>query len=213
MKVPSLPLFFFLLTLSAAAQVSVTVHPRTAGLTYTQTQQFTAKVSNSTNKSVRWTVDGVTGGNSTVGTISSSGLYTPPHSLGTHTVRGVSLADSTKSGTAKVIMTNYSGLYTWHNNNSRNGLNSQERVLTPSNVKSSLFGKLFSRSVDGQIYAQPLYVANLAIPNQGSHNVVFVATEHDSVYAFDADGKSTSPIWKRSFIDPANGITTAQSSV
>ncbi len=109
-------------------------------------------------------------------------------------------------------MTNYSGLYTWHNNNSRNGLNSKEVVLTTSNVRSSLFGKLFSRTVDGQIYAQPLYVANLTIPNRGPRNVVFVATEHDSVYAFDADGKSTSPIWKRSFIDSANGITTAQSS-
>src|SRR3954469_14396040 len=105
------------LTLSSAAQVSVVVHPKTVGLTFTQTQQFTATVSNTTNKSVRWTVDGITGGNSTVGTISSSGLYTPPHALGTHTVRGISLADTSKSGTAKVIMTNYSGLFTWHNNN------------------------------------------------------------------------------------------------
>ncbi len=198
--------------LSAAAQVSVSVRPRTAGLTFRQTQQFTATVTNTTNKSVRWTVDGFTGGNSTVGTVSSAGLYTPPHSLGTHTVRAISLADTSKSATAKVIMTNYSGLYTWHNNNSRNGLNSQERILNPSNVKSSLFGKLFSRTVDGQIYAQPLYVANLTIPNRGPRNVVFVATEHDSVYAFDADGKSITPIWKRSFIDTANGITTAQSS-
>src|SRR3954469_12625552 len=139
-------------SVSAAAQVSVTVHPKTAGLTFTQTQQFTATVSNTTNKSVRWTVDGVTGGNSTVGTISTSGLYTPPHSLGTHMVRATSLASTTKSATAKVIMTNYSGLYTWHNNNSRNGLNSKEVVLTTANVKSSLFGKLFSRNVVGKMY-------------------------------------------------------------
>jgi len=201
-----------ILTVTASAQISVSVRPRTAGLTYTQTQQFTKTVSGTTNTAVRWTVDGITGGNSTVGTISTSGLYTPPHSKGTHTVRAISLADTSKSATAKVIMTNYAGLYTWHNNNSRNGLNPQEVVLTTSNVKSSTFGKLFSRSVDGQIYAQPLYVANLNIPNRGPRNVVFVATEHDSVYAFDADGKSTSPIWKRSFIDTANGITTAQSS-
>ena len=203
---------FALLTIAASAQVAVSVRPRTAGLTYTQTQQFTKTVSGTTNTAVRWSVDGITGGNSTVGTISTSGLYTPPHSKGTHTVRAVSLADTSKSATAKVIMTNYAGLYTWHNNNSRNGLNPQEVVLTTSNVKSSTFGKLFSRSVDGQIYAQPLYVANLNIPNRGPRNVVFVATEHDSVYAFDADGKSTSPIWKRSFIDTANGITAAQSS-
>ena len=201
-----------LLTISASAQVTVSVRPRTAGLTFTQTQQFTKTVSGTTNTAVRWSVDGITGGNSTVGTISSAGLYTPPHSMGTHTVRATSLANTTKSATAKVIMTNYAGLYTWHNNNSRNGLDAQEVVLTTANVKSSAFGKLFARSVDGQIYAQPLYVANLNIPNRGPRNVVFVATEHDSVYAFDADGKSTSPIWKRSFIDPANGITTAQSS-
>src|SRR3954469_19817216 len=203
---------FALLTIAASAQVTVSVRPRTAGLTFTQTQQFTATVANTTNKSLRWTVDGIAGGNSTVGTVSTSGLYTPPHSKGTHTVRAISLANTSKSATAKVIMTNYSGVYTWHNNNSRNGLNPQEVVLTTSNVKSSSFGKLFSRTVDGQIYAQPLYVANLNIPNRGPRNVVFVATEHDSLYAFDADGKSTSPIWKRSFIDSANGITTAQSS-
>jgi len=207
-----IPALLIFLVAGAAAQVTVSVKPRTAGLTFTQTQQFTKTVSGTTNTSVRWTVDGITGGNGTVGTISTSGLYTPPHALGSHTVRATSLADSSKSTTAKVIMTNYSGLFTWHNNNSRNGLNPQERVLTPSNVKSSTFGKLFSRSVDGQIYAQPLYVANLTIPNRGPRNVVFVVTQHDSVYAFDADGKSTSPIWKRSFIDPANGVTTAQSS-
>jgi hypothetical protein len=207
-----IPALFVFLVAGAPAQVTVSVKPRTAGLTFTQMQQFTKTVSGTTNTSVRWTVDGITGGNSTVGTISTSGLYTPPHALGSHTVRAISLADTSKSAAGKVIMTNYSGVFTWHNNNSRNGLNPQERVLTPSNVKSSTFGKLFSRSVDGQIYAQPLYVANLTIPNRGPRNVVFVATEHDSVYAFDADGKSASPIWKRSFIDPANGITTAQSS-
>ena len=201
-----------LLITSAGAQVTVTVKPRTAGLTFTEKQQFTATVSGTTNHSVRWSVDGITGGNSTVGTISTSGIYTPVHKLGTHTIRATSLANTTKSATAKVIMTNYSGLFTWHNNNSRNGLNPQEVVLTTSNVKSSTFGKLFSRTVDGQIYAQPLYVANLNIPNRGPRNVVFVATEHDSVYAFDADGKTSTPIWKRSFIDAANGITTAQSA-
>ena len=61
--------------------------------------------------------------------------------------------------------------------------------------------------MDGQIYAQPLYVANLTIAG-AKHNVVFVATEHSSVYAFEADGRTTSPFWKRSFINPSAGITT-----
>jgi hypothetical protein len=92
--------------------------------------------------------------------------------------------------------------------NARTGVNSAETMLTPSNVNDAGFGKLASYSIDGMTFAQPLYVQNVAIPNQGTFNVVYVATEHDSVYAFDADGKATAPLWQTSFIDPAAGITT-----
>ena len=89
----------------------------------------------------------------------------------------------------------------------RSGENLNETVLTPANVNSSTFGKLFSYSVDGQIFAEPLYVPNVSIPGQGTHNVIYVATENDSVYAFDADGLSSTPLWQDSFIDPGQGIT------
>src|SRR5262249_28797863 len=74
-------------------------------------------------------------------------------------------------------------------------------------VNTSSFGKQFSDSLDGLTFASPLYVENLTIPGQGTHNVVFVATEHDSVFAFDADGKTSTPLWKDSFINPSAGIT------
>jgi len=76
---------------------------------------------------------------------------------------------------------------TWHNDNARTGQNLQEKRLTPAKVKSSTFGRLGTLSVDGKVDAQPLYVPAVPIPSQGVHNVLYVATEHDSVYAFDAD--------------------------
>jgi outer membrane protein assembly factor BamB len=80
---------------------------------------------------------------------------------------------------------------TYHNDNQRTGLNPLETILTPSNVNKSSFGKLFTFPVDGVIDAQPLYLAGVAIPNQGTHNVVYTVTENDSVYAFDADNGTT----------------------
>jgi outer membrane protein assembly factor BamB len=84
---------------------------------------------------------------------------------------------------------------TQHSDLARTGANLQEITLTPATVASGQFGLLFSLPVDGQVYAQPLYVSNLAMAD-GVHNVLYVATEHNSVYAFDADGSSASPLWQ-----------------
>src|SRR5712671_779198 len=93
---------------------------------------------------------------------------------------------------------------TWHMDNGRSGLNNNETQLTPANVNAASFGKLFSYAVDGYTYAQPLYMSNLRI-NGSSHNVVFVATEMASVYAFDADNFGDgSPLWKTSLLQPGD---------
>ena len=76
---------------------------------------------------------------------------------------------------------------TYHNDIARTGQNLQETILTTGNVKSSLFGKLFTLRVDGMIDAEPLYLSAVSIPGKGTHNVVYTVTENDSVYAFDAD--------------------------
>ena len=76
---------------------------------------------------------------------------------------------------------------TYQYNNSRTGADLQETTLTPANVNAGQFGLVSYIATDGKVDAQPLYVANLAIPNRGTHNVLFVATENDSLYAFDAD--------------------------
>ena len=102
---------------------------------------------------------------------------------------------------------NLPGAFTYHYDNMRTGQNVNETTLTPANVNVQKFGKKFSYPVDGWMHASPLYVANVMI-NGTLHNVVYAATEHDSVYAFDADGNQTTPLWQVSFINPAAGITT-----
>jgi outer membrane protein assembly factor BamB len=100
---------------------------------------------------------------------------------------------------------------TYHNDLARTGQNLNETMLTPASVASPQFGPLFTYPVDGQVYAQPLYMPGVIVPGKGIHNVVFIATEHDSVYAFDADN-SLAPLWRVSFLNAAQGVATASAA-
>jgi len=193
------------LLVSSRATGQVTVSPvRAAIVTVTQTQQFTASVDGAT-----WSVDKVVGGNSTTGTISSTGLYTPPAKAGTHTLAAT--ANGT-SGSATVYVTDFTGVFTYHNDNARDGTNLREFALSGTTVSTATFGKLFSCKVDGAVYAQPLWMRGLSIGG-GIHNIIIVATQHDSVYAFDADASPCVTYWHVNLLDTPHGGTPGEHSV
>jgi hypothetical protein len=101
---------------------------------------------------------------------------------------------------------------TYHRDNARTGLNAYETILTPANVNTLNFGKLFSYAVDGYTYAQPLYLSNFPIAGKGYHNVVIAATQNDSVYAFDADdntGANAPYLWYNSLIPVGEAVVTS----
>jgi hypothetical protein len=95
-------------------------------------------------------------------------------------------------------------ILTQHYDTARTGQNISETILNPTNVNSVAFGKLFSIPVQGYVYAQPLYAPGVPVPGNGTHNVLYIATEHDMLYAFDAD--SGAQLWQVSFL--INGATT-----
>src|SRR5437868_12397775 len=111
----------------------------------------------------------------------------------------VALALGAAGTTAQVATSQYDNL--------RTGATPNEKTLTPQNVNAKQFGKLGAFKVDGAVYAQPLLVPSVDLPqNKGRHDLIFIATEHDSVYAFDAYSPNSAPVWKVSFLDKARGI-------
>lgn len=116
----------------------------------------------------------------------------------TLTVRATDKCGGTQQKNVAVTVRG-TAVITYQYNSARTGANLFETKLTPSNVHATTFGKIFSCSVDSYIYGQPLFVPGLSIGG-ATHNVVFVATENNSIYAFDADGKSCTPLW-HDFVD------------
>jgi len=183
----------------------VSIAPVRGALTIGQAQVFGATVSGSGDTTVVWDVDGIVGGSAAVGTVDATGLYTAPTapaSAGQHTVTATSRAAPTQKASARIAVTDLPGVFTYHNDAQRSGQNLQEYALDAATVANpAAFGRLFACPVDAAVYAQPLYAAHLAIAG-GVHNVVIVATENDSVYAFDADAPACTVYWYVSFVAP-----------
>jgi chitodextrinase len=192
-----------------ASSIAVTITPLRGALTVTRNLAFTAAIANDFGAAgVTWSA--------TSGTFQSvtetTATYVAPSTAGRITVTATSIADPGKTATAAVGVTDLGSIASYHNDNSRAGANTSEYALTPANVNTATFGKLFSCTVDGSIYAQPLWVANVTLGGV-KHNVVVVATMHDSVYAFDADDASCSLLWHASLLDSAHGATAGETSV
>jgi chitodextrinase len=193
-------------TPAASGNISVTISPKRGGLTLSQTMPFTATVTNDVGSAgVTWTAS--SGSFSTQST--SAATYVAPNTAGVVTVTATSVADVTKSATATFGVTDLTGMLTYHNDLSRDGVNAQEYALTTANVATATFGKLFSCATDGAMYAQPLWVANLPIQG-GTHNLILAATTHDTVYAFDADTSPCVTYWSKSLL--GSGETYVSSS-
>ena len=194
---------------TSVSNISVSLTPARGGLTVSQTLNLSATLANDVgNAGVTWS--------STLGSFSAQSAtgatYVAPGSAGMVTITATSVTDASKSASATFGVTDLSLVGTFHNDNSRDGVNTREVALTPASVNTSTFGKLFSCAVDGAIYAQPLWVANLTI-NGTKHNVIIVATQHDSVYAFDADASPCLMLWQASLLDANHGGTAGETTV
>lgn len=183
---------------AAPAGVSVTISPKAMGLVLNQALGLTATVANDVGGAgVTWTASSGTFSAQTA----TTATYVAPNSPGSGiTITATSKADPTKNATTTIAVTDLAGVTTYHNDVSRDGANNQEYLLTTSNVAQAKFGKLFSCTVDGAVYAQPLWVPSVNIGG-GTHNVIVVATMRDSVYVFDADTNLCStPYWHQTLI-------------
>jgi hypothetical protein len=200
----------FSLTISAAG-TAVDIAPRRAGLTVTQSMTLSATTNDPSG--VTWSVSPAGGSFSPATSLSGANVtFTAPATAGVYTVTATSVSDTSRSGSITVGVTDLAGVYTYHNDLARAGANTREFALTAQTVTPSSFGKLFSCTVDGAVYAQPLWVANLTVGG-ARHNVVFVATEHDSLYAFDADAASCQQLWHVSLIDASHGGSGTETTV
>lgn len=195
------------LTVTAAPVApSITQQPANQTVTAGQTATFSVAATGTSPLSYQWQK-----GTAAISGATSASYTTPPTTTadnGTQYSVVVSNSVGNRTSSAATLTVNAAtttDVLTYHNDNGRTGQNLTETILTTSNVTSAKFGKLGFYSVDGLVDAEPLYASNVAVPSNGTHNLLIVPTEHGSVYAFDAD--SGTNIWKISTLK--SGETTS----
>ncbi|MGA9135519.1 MAG: hypothetical protein WB384_26210, partial [Candidatus Sulfotelmatobacter sp.] len=197
------------LTVSATAVApTITQQPASATVTAGQTATFSVTASGTDPLSYQWlqgttTITGATSASYTTAATTTANNGTQYKVVVSNSVGSVTSNPATLTVNAAAPAT--TDVLTYHNDVARTGQNLTETILTTSNVVSSGFGKLGFYPVDGLVDAQPLYASNVSIPSNGTHNVLTVPTEHDSVYAFDADSGAT--LWHVSMLK--TGETTS----
>jgi hypothetical protein len=195
------------LTVKAASSSTPTIitQPANQIVTIGQTATFSVIASGTPSPTYQWRKNGVN-----VAAATATSYTTPPTTVADNATsfdvvisNSVGNVTSTSATLAVHPATSASNIdvITYHYDNLRTGQNLSETSLTPANVNSSKFAKLGSFTVDGRVDGQPLYLSSVSIPNQGTKNVLYVVTEHDSVFAFDADsvnGATGTFLWKTS---------------
>ena len=198
MQMPSMTLSVETTTVHSTIEPSI-------GLTVTQRLKISAKTND--GSPLRWSITPSTGNASFSPNVTTSGaatIFTAPTVAGIYTITASSTLRNEQHATARVGVTELAGVFTYHNDAARDGANLLEYALTPENVNEKSFGKLFSCVTDGLPAPQPLWAANLMI-NGTRHNVVFVATAKDSLYAFDADISPCLTLWSENLLDTPHG--------
>jgi len=199
-------------TLTVNSPPAITAQPANQSVAVGQSATFTVVASGSAPLAYQWQKNQI----DIPGAIAAT-YTTPPtttadngasfEAIVTNPVSSV----TSSSATLTVVTPGTVSVVTQHNDNARTGLNTAETILNTSNVNATQFGKLFGLPADGLVYAQPLYVPSVTL-NGGFHNVVIIATEADTVYAYDADSGGA-PLWKASLVDSAHGAGPGETPV
>jgi hypothetical protein len=198
----------------APAAPQIATQPASQTVNVGQAATFTVVATGTAPLSYQWQKNSVNIAGAT------SATYTTPATVSADTGSKFDVIVSNSAGNAtsntatltvnNVTNTSSVDVLTYHYDNLRTGQNTNETILTTANVNKTTFGKLGTFNVDGRVDAQPLYLSNVTIPNVGTKNVVYVVTEHDTVFAFDADsasGNTSTLLWSTSVL--ASGETSS----